>query len=74
MYTLARHQAHLRRRFSSLLKPSSGTGVQHTLKIDIHITVGSRLSEQLEPINSQHAQISELVWISEQAIKSYCVA
>ena len=30
LYTLARHQAHLRRRFGSLLKPSSGTGVQHT--------------------------------------------
>ena len=31
MYTLVRHQAHLRRHFGLLLRPSSGTGVQHTM-------------------------------------------
>ena len=30
MYTLARHQAHLRRRFGLLSRPSLGTGVLHT--------------------------------------------
>ena len=42
MHALTGHQAHLCPLFSSLLEPSLRTGVQHTLKIGIHVIYTKR--------------------------------